>query len=247
MDLPAVTFDLWNTLLWDQTYTQMPEFLAGGMGDILAAEGIFIDKEKLAAVVSDCRDLVMSRQVDEGLEFIPEEQLAWILGRMDMRIPGWLANKLLNYYTTVRPGGRVNVMKGARDVLEELSKKYPLAVICNTGRTPGRVVRGLLSATDISCYLQVLTFSDEERIAKPNPDIFIRTLKKMGAETRGSAHIGDDPRTDLKGAYSVGMYPIWFNAKKKNGCPEWAYEIHCLEELPVLLDILFGQNGDRRL
>jgi putative hydrolase of the HAD superfamily len=64
-------------------------------------------------------------------------------------------------------------------------------------------------------YFDVLSFSDELRIRKPHPQIFLSTLEKLKSAPSTSIHIGDEFHTDVKGAKGVGMTAIHFN---KGGC-----------------------------
>lgn len=183
--------------------------------------------------------MVMRRQVEEGLDLAPEEQLTWVLGRLGVAASGWLA-ELLELYTSGRAGADIRVMEGARETLAQLAQRYRLALICNTGRTPGRVIRRWLEFHGLSPYLEVLTFSNELGIAKPNPEIFLYTLKQLGIPPEGAAHIGDDPRTDLKGARTTGMVPIWFNPRQREDGPAWAYQVQRLPDLPAVLAEIWG-------
>jgi len=60
-------------------------------------------------------------------------------------------------------------------------------------------------------YFDVLTFSDELRIRKPDPQIFLLTLKRLESSPSGSIHIGDELQTDVMGAKGVGMRAIHFD------------------------------------
>ncbi|NLP18275.1 MAG: HAD family hydrolase [Firmicutes bacterium] len=231
----AVTFDLWNTLIWERHHDQVANRLSANMGRVLTAAGYGIEKDQLSGIIEECRQMVMARQVKEGLDILPEEQLYWILGRVGLAPTGRVVKELLEYYTSVRDRGEILIMEGAEAVLEVLARKYRLALICNTGRTPGRVIRPWLAAAGLSKYLQVLTFSNELGIAKPNPDIFFQTLEKLGAVPERAAHIGDDPRTDVKGARSAGMVPIWFNSRQREDAPPEARQVQHLDRLAGLL------------
>lgn len=236
----AVTFDLWNTLIYEKHYDQAADRLAKNLGRVLAAAGPSIREDRLAAIIEECRQMVMARQVKEGLDILPEEQLYWILGRAGLTPTGELTGELMGYYTSARGRGEILVMEQAGEVLAVLAEKYRLALICNTGRTPGRVIRPWLAAAGLSKYLQVLTFSNELGIAKPNRDIFTRTLGELGAVAERAAHIGDDPRTDVKGALTAGMVPIWFTFGQEGDAPPGVWRVQHLSQLPGLLESIWA-------
>jgi putative hydrolase of the HAD superfamily len=84
-------------------------------------------------------------------------------------------------------------------------------LICNTGRTPGRIIRELLKKLDMIKYFGALTFSNELKIRKPDPRIFFHTLEQLKSTPANSMHVGDEPKVDVLGAKSAGMISVHFN------------------------------------
>ena len=79
------------------------------------------------------------------------------------------------------------------------------ALICDTGFSPGRVVRQLLEREGLLGFLPVQIFSDEVGVPKPSPRIFEAALAGLGIEPGDSVHVGDLKRTDVAGARRLGM------------------------------------------
>jgi putative hydrolase of the HAD superfamily len=99
--------------------------------------------------------------------------------------------------------------EGALEALRTLATQgYALAVISNTMRTPGRVLRQLLQHHGLLGCFKHLTFSDEVGVRKPDPVIFTMTLSAMGATPATALHVGDDPMLDVHGAQRAGMRVI---------------------------------------
>jgi putative hydrolase of the HAD superfamily len=105
---------------------------------------------------------------------------------------------------------RPTLAPAARQTLADLSTRYKLAVISDTGLTPGRVLRQLLQEDEISHYFTHLTFSDELGRSKPHPDTFLSTLAALGATPGQAVHVGDLLRTDVAGAQAVGMRGVQY-------------------------------------
>ena len=61
------------------------------------------------------------------------------------------------------------------------SANIRLGLVCDTGFTPGRVVRNLLDEAGLCDYLEVLCFSDEVGVPKPGNEIFAKALAELGA------------------------------------------------------------------
>ena len=98
---------------------------------------------------------------------------------------------------------------GARPALQRLrAEGRVLAVISNIMRTPGATLRTLLERYGLLEYFAHLTFSDELGVRKPDPEIFVTTLRALGVEAEATVHVGDDPVLDVHGAHGAGLRAI---------------------------------------
>jgi putative hydrolase of the HAD superfamily len=103
----------------------------------------------------------------------------------------------------------IRPLDGARETLETLARQgIRRALICDTGFSPGRVVRKILESAGLLEFLEVQIFSDEAGVPKPNPRVFRLALDPFGVEPNGAVHVGDLRRTDVAGARAVGMGSI---------------------------------------
>jgi len=85
-----------------------------------------------------------------------------------------------------------------------------VGLVCDTGFTPGRVVRQLLEEAGLCDHLEVLCFSDEVGVPKPGNEIFAKALAELGVRPPEAIHVGDLRRTDIAGAHDVGMHSARF-------------------------------------
>lgn len=231
--ITAVTFDFWWTLYNGNT--------AGGdqwrlhrLTEILGAAGYRPAPAALATAVAAVRAANLRLQEDQGLDCTPEEQVEKCLDLLGL--PPRLVPDLLAAWTGPLLVERPEPIPGARTVLAELARHYRLAVICNTGATPGSVLRQLLAADGLADHFQVLTFSNEHGVAKPNPEIYRLTLAAVGVTPDAALHVGDNPLTDVAGARGAGLRAVWFNSQGLSGpAPEANGVITSLAELPALL------------
>lgn len=90
-------------------------------------------------------------------------------------------------------------------VLKELAKRYPLALVSDTGMTPGRLLREHLKRQGLDVF-QAYSFSDETGFVKPKPEAFLAALEALGVAPEEALHVGDLPQTDIRGAFATG-YP----------------------------------------
>ena len=84
--------------------------------------------------------------------------------------------------------------------------------MCDTGLTPGRVVRDFLQDLGLLHNLEFCAFSNEVGEPKPNPGIFHAALHAIDTEPDEAAHVGDLLRTDVEGARDIGMRTVRITA-----------------------------------
>ena len=150
-----------------------------------------------------------------------QEHVAAILRAVDPALPDRLAPALLRELIEAysRPILMVppSVDDGARTALEALRERgYTLALISNTMRTPGVTLRKLLARYRLLDCFAHTTFSDEVGIRKPDPAIFVLTLRAVGGEPETAVHVGDDPVLDVQGGRGVGMRVIQVAARARS-------------------------------
>jgi len=81
-------------------------------------------------------------------------------------------------------------------------------LISNVGMTPGFALRKFLEKEEISHYFDVMVFSDEAGVRKPNPSIFKLAAEMLNSSPNEIVHIGDDLRSDIWGAKNAGYKAI---------------------------------------
>ena len=134
----------------------------------------------------------------------------------------------------------VDGVEGAQETLAALAAaNIRLGLVCDTGFTPGRVVRQLLDDNGLLDHLEVLCFSDEVGVPKPGADIFDKALAELGVRPPEAVHVGDLRRTDIAGAQDVGMHAVRFRGvhDDHSDAREARIVIDRHEELLDLLDL----------
>jgi HAD superfamily hydrolase (TIGR01549 family) len=123
------------------------------------------------------------------------------------------------------------IRPGTREILEQIGKKYPLAVISNAD---GRIEQLLKSCGIADCF-RTITDSGIVGHEKPHPVIFETALASMAARAEDSLYVGDVYAVDYRGATGAGMDAILFDvcgAYREKGLPR----VETLSELVTLLD-----------
>ncbi len=240
--LKAVTFDLWQTLLLDtpEGLRQAREDRVRGVQEALARAGIAREVGAVARAydaVGGKLEEVWGTQRDVG----SRGQVRLLLSCLGLdgvvSAEGELMDALDAAYCLPILSSPPAPNAGAMDVLGSLHERgLALGLICNTGRTPGKMLRIVLSQLSLAPFLRVLTFSDEVGLRKPHPEIFHRTLAALGVALDAAAHVGDDATTDVAGARAAGMRPIHLcHPSSVSQVSDDAEAVSNLQALPALL------------
>jgi len=240
--IKAVTFDCWGTLLLDSPAADegyRRERLAG-MGAVLDQASVSVTSHHLAQAYTMAgrrlaelwrghRDLPVLGHVRALLDAIDPA--------LSARLSSAVLDALVDAYSS--PAGRVPpaIDPGATEALDALSRRgCALGVVSNVMRTPGVVLRSVLEGPGLLESFAVLTFSDECGIRKPDPEIFLRTLRHIGVAPEQAVHVGDDPVLDVEGARDAGMRVIQVTASgRATGAVKPDAVVRGLGEVPAVL------------
>jgi putative hydrolase of the HAD superfamily len=200
----AVTYDCWGTLLKDRDWE-------GAMAIRTGALRRFLDLED-----GDARALLNEAWThhDEAWKqvetFGPGRMAAYCLESRGIDDDDAIA-ELTRAFEEASLENGVDRVEGALETITVLEdNNIRLGLVCDTGFTPGRVVRELLGDVGLIGHLEVLCFSDEVGVPKPGNEIFAKALAELGARPPEAVHVGDLKRTDIAGARDIGMRGIRF-------------------------------------
>ncbi|MBI3990398.1 MAG: HAD family hydrolase [candidate division NC10 bacterium] len=246
--IQAVTFDLWQTLILEtpEDLRRGRELRIEGMREILRERGYSVstaDIEEAYQMVGRRLETIWQNQVDIG----PGEQVQLLLHSLDPELPLAFGEDTMRRLEEAYTSPVLKIMPvlngGAADTLETLHERgVKLGLICNTGRTPGAMLRIVLERLGILMFFEALSFSNELRLRKPNPRIFIHTLGRLGVEPSRALHVGDDPQTDVTGAKGAGMRALWLRqGEDPPPAPEAVDGI--IGSLPEVLKVLRRLEG----
>jgi putative hydrolase of the HAD superfamily len=89
------------------------------------------------------------------------------------------------------------------------------AVVANAWPEPGRLLRRDAEELGVAERMDVMVFSTEVGVRKPDPAIFLDALGRLGVDPVDALFVGDRLDVDVQGAANVGMTTVqalWFNA-----------------------------------
>lgn len=210
LTIDTVTFDLWNTLIaHDEFYDDnIRRFRIDGIADALVQKGLPITKADVerAYLLSDGR-LAERWSTDRDMDV--EEQLSLFLCCMGVEPSEELIKAIDSPYTDAVLKVKPFLVEGAREAILDMKERgCQVALISNTGRTPGKSMRKVMEGFDLLDLFDEVTFSNEVGYLKPHPKIFEDTLSLLSARPERAVHIGDHAVLDVLGAKKAGMRSV---------------------------------------
>jgi putative hydrolase of the HAD superfamily len=208
--LRAVTFDFWSTLFVDTRGAERERLRGAVLEEALREEGRAFSEAQLAQGLSAAWDHFDTVWLNEHRTPPCEELVYAILASLSVRLEPERLDSLVRRFEQLVLEVTPEPMPGAVYTLPELAGRYRLAVICDTGYSPGSVLRQLLDRHDLLGHFEYTYFSNEHGVSKPDSHAFLHTLGELHVRSAEAAHVGDIQRTDIAGAQAAGMSAVHF-------------------------------------
>jgi putative hydrolase of the HAD superfamily len=100
-------------------------------------------------------------------------------------------------------------IKDAKKYLDRLSQNYLLGVISNFYGN----LESVLKEFSIAGYFNSIVDSEIAGLKKPNPEIFLFSLKELNAEPDEAWMVGDSYDRDIQPAKIAGIKTVWLDGK----------------------------------
>ena len=237
MTIEAVTFDLWDTLVYNRNYGEyrLPE-----LKRILQTCGLALtDDEVNEAYMSGFRH--SSRVIPaEGYRHVETREIVDKVLETIGYSSAETRDLLVKVYEEAILSDPPKLKEGVFEALEYVRGRYKIGLISVTGVSPGRIVREILRDHGILHYFDVLTFSDEVKLVKPNPRLFTACLNELNVRPENAVHVGDSYKSDVIGAIDAGMRTIWVKTREQEQKRGYVADVilDSLFELPDALRVL---------
>ncbi len=215
--IKAVTFDLWETLLFEKDGASQQRTIVRckNLACALSKLGIKVTVEQVESALNKMICSLLEIW-DKNKDVTYLDQINLIVKHASngsVMLSEQSVEELSSAYISPVFEVRPYINPDAQKVLQELeSKNRLIGLICNTGLTPGSGLRRFLSDENMAEYFDVMTFSDELGIRKPDPKIFLSTAKKLKVKPYEVVHVGDNLKSDVWGAKNAGLKAIYFSS-----------------------------------
>ncbi len=222
----AVTFDLWDTLVHDDS--DEPRRRAAGLpskaearalafiGEVQAWHPtVSVEAARAALAAADARARAAwksawrtphladrLRDAFAGLALAPTpgfESLVAVIAGMEVAVPP-------------------DAVEGGADALDQLREAgFKLAIVSDSIVSPGASLRRLLARHDLLRRFDATVFSDEVGRSKPHRAMFDAAADALGVAVTELVHVGDREANDVAGPHAVGARAILFTGAVDRG------------------------------
>jgi putative hydrolase of the HAD superfamily len=211
--IKAVTFDLWETLLfekdgWNQRRTNAR---CQNLAQTLSRLGVRIPAEQFVFAFKEMTSW-LENIWEDNREVTNYDQVQFIIktaskNRVSLK-QKWINQLSLAYISAIFDVPPI-LNPDASKVLQLLrDQNKRVGIICNTGITPGFGLRKVLTDMQVADYFDLMLFSDEVGVRKPNVEIFKIAAQKLHTEPHNIVHVGDNIKSDVWGAQNAGFRAI---------------------------------------
>ena len=236
--IEAVTFDYWNTLVYEERGHLRNRRLDAWAG-ILEDAGFAVERQFLDVVF----DASWERYV---AAWTANEQYLAVQGAEDAVIslgfdlPADVRDALTEAFGRAGEDAELHLTDGVEDCLRALKDAgVRLGIICDVGFTGSALLREHLIRHGVLPLFDHWSFSDDVGAYKPSPVIFEDALEGLGGvAAERVAHVGDLRRTDVAGAKAMGMTSVRYTGVFDDDSadqPEADHVVASHAEIPAVL------------
>lgn len=206
--LDAVTFDFWNTLVYEER-GQLRSLRLGAWTEILGDAGIDIPPARLERAFDDSWAEYERAWLDNR-QYVHEEAVADIVRALAIEPPPAVREALAESFLGAAEHADLHLADGVEGCLRTFHRGgVRIGIVCDVGMTPSSSLVALLRERGLLPLFDHWSFSDEVGVYKPDPAIFRHALSGLGDPPSDRvAHIGDRKRTDVAGARGMGMIAV---------------------------------------
>jgi putative hydrolase of the HAD superfamily len=136
----------------------------------------------------------------------------------------------------------LKLLPGVKQVLEDLSKNYPLALLTNTTQSTQNNVKMALVKLSIDKYFKTIVTSFDVGIEKPALKMFDTVLNRLQVKPWDTLMVGNDIRQDMYGARQAGMFTAYYIRGDLKQDDNADLNFRSFEDLPKLISSLERRN-----
>ena len=237
----AILFDFWQTLFHDmkerETFAARKQLVKDFVQKHANGNAFDVDEAFEAS-----RPWFLDAYTRELRTPVVHERLSWVFNRGNLALEPAILDSLSTEFEEMGLMLDPRLSENITDVLAGLSRDYKLAIVSDTGYTPGRVLRKHMANHGVLHYFSAFSFSDETGRAKPHELQFRNVLDQLGVQPENAIHCGDTPTHDVRGAKQLGITSVLYTGcrTEDTGSDQPDYAISDWRQLPDIVRKVFA-------
>ena len=206
--IDAVTFDFWNTLMWEGPEALLDSRVAALLG-VVEETGLPVDEAGLRSAHQVAFDRYQA-EWRANRQFCVPDAVEVMANHLEIGSDPRLLGLLVDAFHAAGDDAELHLAEGVEACLHALhAAGTQLSIVCDIGLTSSPVLRRHLARRGLLDLFSSWAFSDEVGCYKPDQGIFQHALAGLKAiRPERAAHIGDRRRTDVAGAQLMGMLAV---------------------------------------
>lgn len=252
MTIRAVTFDLWDTIVDDDS--DEAERSARGLRSKRDERRHLVWQALGGAGEIDLQTVVQAYDVADAafnvvwkenhINWTLEQSMRVILNGLGRTLPGDVLGRLIDDIGRMEVLIPPNAIDGIGAALAELATRYKLCIVSDSIVTPGTGLRQILENHGLKSHFSGFAFSDEVGHSKPHRSMFDSAARQLGVDVSEIVHIGDRDHNDIKGSHAIGAKAVLFTATRADDRDITTADAICdhPRELPAIIDELAARE-----
>ncbi len=248
MAIRAVTFDLWDTIVDDDS--DEPKRSAKGLRSkrderrhlmwqtLNGLKETNLEMVDQAYNVADAAFNIVWKE--NHINWTIEQRMRVILNGLGRTLPVDVMAKLIDDTGRMEVDIPPNAIDGIGAALADLATRYKLCIVSDAIVTPGTGLRKILENHGLKSYFSGFAFSDEVGHSKPHRSMFDSAAEQLGVDVTEIVHIGDRDHNDIKGPHAIGAKAVLFTATRADDRDITTADAICdhPRDLPAIIDKL---------
>jgi putative hydrolase of the HAD superfamily len=242
--LRAITLDYWDTLVDGSALAERAAYRQKAIRQMVQDVGCSVTDDEFMKAYRQSGEQAERWWRDHHRGYTARERIDWMLNLLSVERPADCEHvaKAVAAVDEALIEIPPPLFPGAADCLEALATRYKLAIVSDTGFASGRAQDRLLEKHGVRKHFACTIYSADVGHAKPKPEPFLAALAGLGLEPAEVLHVGDNERTDVRGALAIGMRAVRIDVVRDSGPTEGEAVVRSLTSLKNLL-LRAGHRG----
>jgi putative hydrolase of the HAD superfamily len=233
----ALSLDYWDTLFDGSTLPARKERRQAALRQMLRNLECDVPDEEFVTLYRAAAAEADRWWREEHRGYTADERIRWMLARLNVTrsqncehvaaAVRAVDDSLLEFPPQLLPGAAQSV--------SVLAERFPLAILSDTGFASSAAQDALLARERLLDLFAARIYSMDIGHAKPRREPFAACAQALGREPSTIIHIGDNERTDVRGALDAGFRAIRVDFMRDNGPSAAELVARSFEELTEYL------------